>query len=70
MALRARKRFGQNFLHDHYIIDNILGSLSYSKDQHWVEIGPGQGALTEPRICSFSFSTARLEKSKRKASAL
>lgn len=50
MALRARKRFGQNFLHDHYIIDNILGSLSYSKDQHWVEIGPGQGALTEPML--------------------
>lgn len=52
MAHRARKRFGQNFLHDHYIIDNILGSLAYSKDQHWVEIGPGQGALTEPMLKS------------------
>jgi len=47
MAHKARKRFGQNFLHDHHIISNILGSLMYSKDQHWVEIGPGQGALTE-----------------------
>ena len=47
MAHKARKRFGQNFLHDHHIINNILGSLFYNKDQHWVEIGPGQGALTE-----------------------
>jgi len=47
MAHIARKRFGQNFLHDHHIISNILGSLYYNKDQHWVEIGPGQGALTE-----------------------
>ncbi len=47
---RARKRFGQNFLHDHHIINNILGSLYYDKTQHWVEIGPGQGALTEPLL--------------------
>lgn len=47
MAHIARKRFGQNFLHDHHIISNILGSLAYNKNQHWVEIGPGQGALTE-----------------------
>jgi 16S rRNA (adenine1518-N6/adenine1519-N6)-dimethyltransferase len=47
---RARKRFGQNFLHDHHIISNILGSLYYNKEQHWVEIGPGQGALTEPLL--------------------
>ena len=52
MAHKARKRFGQNFLHDHHIISNILGSLFYNKDQHWVEIGPGQGALTEPLLKS------------------
>jgi len=52
MAHKARKRFGQNFLHDQNIIDNILGSLTYTKDQHWVEIGPGQGALTEPMLKS------------------
>ena len=52
MAHKARKRFGQNFLHDHHIIDNILGSLNYQQDQHWVEIGPGQGALTEPLLKS------------------
>lgn len=52
MAHKARKRFGQNFLHDHHIISNILGSLFYNSDQHWVEIGPGQGALTEPLLKS------------------
>ncbi|GFO71778.1 16S rRNA (adenine1518-N6/adenine1519-N6)-dimethyltransferase [Bathymodiolus japonicus methanotrophic gill symbiont] len=52
MAHKARKRFGQNFLHDQHIIDNILGSLNYQQDQHWVEIGPGQGALTEPLLKS------------------
>lgn len=52
MAHKARKRFGQNFLHDHHIISNILGSLFFNKEQHWVEIGPGQGALTEPLLKS------------------
>jgi 16S rRNA (adenine1518-N6/adenine1519-N6)-dimethyltransferase len=50
MAHIPRKRFGQNFLHDHTIIYNILSSLQIKPDQHWVEIGPGQGALTEPLL--------------------
>jgi 16S rRNA (adenine1518-N6/adenine1519-N6)-dimethyltransferase len=41
-----RKRFGQNFLHDHSVISNILASLQIKPSEHWVEIGPGQGALT------------------------
>jgi 16S rRNA (adenine1518-N6/adenine1519-N6)-dimethyltransferase len=48
MTHTPRKRFGQNFLHDHNIIYNILSSLQAKPGQHWVEIGPGQGALTEP----------------------
>ncbi|MGZ8136426.1 MAG: 16S rRNA (adenine(1518)-N(6)/adenine(1519)-N(6))-dimethyltransferase RsmA [Methylococcaceae bacterium] len=46
----ARKRFGQNFLHDHTVIDNILSSIQAKPDEHWVEIGPGLGALTEPLL--------------------
>jgi 16S rRNA (adenine1518-N6/adenine1519-N6)-dimethyltransferase len=46
----ARKRFGQNFLHDNYIIDQIVTVIGPQKDQHMVEIGPGLGALTEP-VC-------------------
>ncbi len=48
MTHTPRKRFGQNFLHDQTIIYNILGSLQAQVDEHWVEIGPGQGALTKP----------------------
>jgi 16S rRNA (adenine1518-N6/adenine1519-N6)-dimethyltransferase len=44
----ARKRFGQNFLHDDYIIDKIVSAIGPKKDDNIVEIGPGLGALTEP----------------------
>lgn len=44
---RARKRFGQNFLHDHGVINRILRAVHAKPDQHLVEIGPGQGAITE-----------------------
>jgi len=50
MAHTPRKRFGQNFLHDHNIIQNIISSIQAKPGQHWVEIGPGQGALTEPLL--------------------
>jgi len=50
MAHIPRKRFGQNFLHDHRIIYNIISSLQARPGEHWVEIGPGQGALTEPLL--------------------
>jgi len=43
---RARKRFGQNFLHDRNVIDRILAAIAARPDDHVVEIGPGQGALT------------------------
>ncbi|XBS70509.1 16S rRNA (adenine(1518)-N(6)/adenine(1519)-N(6))-dimethyltransferase RsmA [Acerihabitans sp. KWT182] len=44
----ARKRFGQNFLHDDNIIDSIVRAIHPLPDQALVEIGPGLGALTEP----------------------
>ncbi len=50
MAHKARKRFGQNFLQDHNIINQLLSSLNLSSEQHWVEIGPGLGALTRPLL--------------------
>lgn len=50
MTHKARKRFGQNFLTDHRIIEEILGSLQVRAGEHWVEIGPGQGALTAPLL--------------------
>jgi 16S rRNA (adenine1518-N6/adenine1519-N6)-dimethyltransferase len=50
MTHTPRKRFGQNFLHDHTIIYSILSSIQAKPDEHWVEIGPGQGALTGPLL--------------------
>ncbi len=50
MAHQARKRFGQNFLHDHNIIENIIASAMIRSGENWVEIGAGQGALTEPLL--------------------
>ncbi|MGR3807391.1 dimethyladenosine transferase [Pasteurella testudinis DSM 23072] len=44
----ARKRFGQNFLHDQHVIQGIVAAIHPQKDQYLVEIGPGLGALTEP----------------------
>ncbi len=49
-AHNPRKRFGQNFLHDHSVIADILNSLQIKTGEHWVEIGPGQGALTAPLL--------------------
>lgn len=50
----ARKRFGQNFLCDHNVINNIVNAINPQPKQNLVEIGPGLGALTEPvaEICA------------------
>lgn len=44
---RPRKRFGQNFLHHTGIINQIVAAIHPAPGDHLVEIGPGQGALTE-----------------------
>ncbi|HDK37858.1 MAG TPA: 16S rRNA (adenine(1518)-N(6)/adenine(1519)-N(6))-dimethyltransferase RsmA [Thiolapillus brandeum] len=46
MVHRARKRFGQNFLHDPHVIDRIIRAILPTREDHLVEIGPGQGAIT------------------------
>ena len=47
---KARKRFGQNFLNDDYVIDQIVSAIAPNNEDIMVEIGPGLGALTEP-VC-------------------
>ncbi|MCC2625199.1 MAG: rRNA ((1518)-N(6)/adenine(1519)-N(6))-dimethyltransferase [Burkholderiales bacterium] len=42
----AKKRFGQNFLHDEYIINEIIKIINPKSTDFMVEIGPGLGALT------------------------
>ncbi len=42
-----RKRFGQNFLHDTRVIQRIVGAIAPKENEPVLEIGPGQGALTQ-----------------------
>ncbi|MBL1271444.1 MAG: 16S rRNA (adenine1518-N6/adenine1519-N6)-dimethyltransferase [Marinobacter maritimus] len=44
---QARKRFGQNFLHDPGVIERIIRAIHPKPDDAIVEIGPGLGAITE-----------------------
>ncbi|QRN41085.1 MAG: 16S rRNA (adenine(1518)-N(6)/adenine(1519)-N(6))-dimethyltransferase RsmA [Neisseriaceae bacterium] len=48
MKYKAKKRFGQNFLQDTFLIQHILQSISPTSFETLVEIGPGLGALTAP----------------------
>lgn len=49
-AHQARKRFGQNFLHNAGLIAKIIDHIQPKAGDRIVEIGPGQAALTAPLI--------------------
>ena len=42
----ARKRFGQNFLTDQHVLNQIISAINPQPDQSMVEIGPGLAAMT------------------------
>jgi 16S rRNA (adenine1518-N6/adenine1519-N6)-dimethyltransferase len=44
---RANKRYGQNFLIDDGILENIIGISNITDEDLVIEIGPGLGNLTE-----------------------
>lgn len=48
--MKARKRFGQNFLVNDHIINSIVDSINPKEGDYLVEIGPGHAALTRPVI--------------------
>ena len=48
--MRARRRFGQHFLHDPGVLHKIVRAISPGPADHIVEIGPGRGALTHTLI--------------------
>jgi 16S rRNA (adenine1518-N6/adenine1519-N6)-dimethyltransferase len=50
MAHKPRKRFGQNFLVDQQVINQIVSTISPKRTDSVIEIGPGKGALTFPLI--------------------
>ena len=46
MKHKAKKKFGQNFLIDEYIINQIISYINPSDAHTNIEIGPGLGAIT------------------------
>lgn len=46
--MKARKRFGQNFLVNDHIINSIVDAINPQEGDFLVEIGPGHAALTRP----------------------
>jgi 16S rRNA (adenine1518-N6/adenine1519-N6)-dimethyltransferase len=48
MGHTPRKRFGQHFLQDEAVIQHLVDVIAPRLEDHLVEIGPGQGALTMP----------------------
>lgn len=47
---RTKKRFGQHFLQDTYIINSLVRAIYPKSEQQIIEIGPGGGALTFPLL--------------------
>jgi len=44
--IKAKKKFGQNFLIDNQIIKLIVDEIKFTETNKYLEIGPGMGALT------------------------
>lgn len=45
--IKAKKMFGQNFLVDKNVLNDIIATSSLTCEDYVIEIGPGLGALTE-----------------------
>ncbi len=45
--IKKKKRFGQNFLSDRFILSNLFDYIKPSSEDSFIEIGPGIGDLTE-----------------------
>ncbi|HHW4680165.1 MAG TPA: 16S rRNA (adenine(1518)-N(6)/adenine(1519)-N(6))-dimethyltransferase RsmA [Xylella taiwanensis] len=54
----AKKAFGQHFLVDRYYIDRIMHAIDPQPNDHMIEIGPGQGAITLPLLKRYGSLTA------------
>ena len=44
---RARHRFGQHWLTDASVLDQIVAAAALGPEDRVLEVGPGRGALTE-----------------------
>ena len=55
---RAKKRLGQNFLIDDYVVAQIIQLIKPQHTDHIIEIGPGTGALTDLLVRTKAVITA------------
>ena len=55
-----RKKWGQNFLTDSNLLDKIARTIDPESKDRFLEIGPGEGALTE-KIYPFVDSMVAIE---------
>ncbi|HJO21905.1 MAG TPA: 16S rRNA (adenine(1518)-N(6)/adenine(1519)-N(6))-dimethyltransferase RsmA [Candidatus Marinimicrobia bacterium] len=46
----AKKKWGQNFLVDNNLLEKIIKTINIKDTEHVLEIGPGQGALSEKLV--------------------
>ena len=53
-----RKRFGQHFLHDPGVLDRLVEAIAPKPEEALVEIGPGEGALTQGLLARVRHLTA------------
>lgn len=60
-AHRARKRFGQHWLVDEGVLDQIVAAAAIQPGERLLEIGPGRGALTERLLRSPAAGLAAVE---------
>jgi 16S rRNA (adenine1518-N6/adenine1519-N6)-dimethyltransferase len=44
--MKPKKYFGQHFLHEQNVIAKIIAAIQPHTNEHFLEIGPGRGALT------------------------
>ena len=50
MMVFAKKKWGQNFLVDNNLLNKIVKTVNIASDENILEIGPGQGALSEKLV--------------------
>lgn len=58
--MKALKRFGQNYLIDKNIVNKLISSISLTKNDTVLEIGPGKGFITE-ELCKKSKNIILIE---------
>ena len=58
MEFKHKKKYGQNFLNDSNLSDEILDIANINEETEVLEIGPGLGFLTEKLIENSKFLTA------------